>query len=1008
MRQLHNNATLLLLMAFALSASGHTYDFEHYTTRDGLPHNYITSVYQDAEGYIWLATRNGVSRFDGYDFKTYSTVLPDHTKIPSFSQHVLESSDGVIWTFGPIKYSYYLNDQEFVQHSDDYVFGYPDHRGNLWFVSDTSLFRIKLDSADIIDDTPGSEENRLRLVCRERDNTRWVFREFNQQQLQKSAAGHGCSFAIEPGKQEPLILNSVHIDSDNTIWISSFNRGLIRADQEEGDHLEFQFYAREDQGIPQFNIYSVYEMEENLLWVGTSEGVIILHKNSNKVEYIKHDQLVSRSLSDNVVSCFYKASSGAIFVGTRYGLNVGNLRKFNHEHRIEGKNSIIHNNVHAFLEDDHGNLWILSSGGIDKLNQQTNLYESFPVTGFGSGSLKAPPVSICHADSGNFWIGTWNGGLHYFQPGESLFNQYLHNSQSVNSINNKSIMSLFHDSRNQIWIGTWGSGLNMLDPETGKFKVFASDPADERSLSYNEVSCFAEDHEGRLWIGTMCGLNLLIDHQQKIFKRIFYKQTDSLTLSNNQITSLHIRDSVLWIGTSHGLNSLDLENLSIKRHFTADGLPSNQIKAIVDDQQGNLWVSTNRGLARLVFNAEDNSRISRIISFSTFDGLQDNEFLDRSGYRSVSGEIFFGGTNGYNRFNPEEIIADTFPPESVITKFSVDGKEISIGEPIPGTRKITISHKQKSFSLEFAGLRYMEPSGIQYKYRLNGFDDEWQVSDAQSRRAIYTNINKGTYEFQVISGTRHNYWEDTPARLTIEVLPPFWRTGWFTGLTMILILLVIFLFIELRTRIIKKQKQKLEQIVELRTSEILEQKISIEQQQEEIAMQAAHIKQMNQLLKEHNIKLKKDLASLSKARVLQKLLDYSEFKKIFPSENTCIEYLVDLKWANGYRCQRCGHKEYNEEKKNSRRCRQCNYTESATAGTIFHHLRFPIDKALYILIITSTGRKINVSELSRKLDIRLKTVWNFHHKVKEELIGLKEPIRSEEGWASLIVKHKNR
>ncbi|MEN8227692.1 MAG: two-component regulator propeller domain-containing protein [Bacteroidota bacterium] len=1006
----------LMFLASAANASCNAYDFKHFTTNQGLPHNYITSIYQDSEGFIWLATRSGVTRYDGYEFKSFSTLLPDRTRFPSFSQHILESSDGNIWVFGPKISSYYLDGSEFYQYSDDYVFGYPDHKGNLWLVNDTSLFRIRLDSADIIDDSPGAETDRLRLVCKERNNTRWVFREFDRQQLQNSAAGHERSYTFKIEEYESLIINSVYIDSENTIWISTFNSGLIRVDQGSGDHLEFKHFTTRDNGLSHNSVNNVYEIENDLLWIGTADGINILHRSSGTFDYIRHDQLATESLSDNVVTCFFKERSGTIFVGTRYGLNIGRNRKFEHHHKIEGRNSITHNNIHAFQEDDAGNLWILSSGGVDKLNRETNRYESFPVTLYGSHTLKAPPVSVCPDHEGNFWIGTWQGGLHYLHTRESRFDQYLHDYQKGNTISHNSIMSVFRDSRNQIWLGTWGGGINLYDPKSKHFTIFSYDPNDEKGLSNDEISCFAEDHTGRLWIGTLNGLNLLIDSQQKIFKRFFFDQNDSTTLSNNQITSLYISEKFLWIGTNYGLNRLNLQDLSMERFFSTNGLPSDHIKAIIDDESGNLWVSTNKGVANLIFNSMDNNQIERIVTFSTFDGLQDDEFLDRAVYRSSSGEIFFGGTNGYNRFDPEKISEDTILPETVITKLSVDGKEISIGEklfgevilkdPITKTRKITLSYKQKSFSFEFTGLQYNEPFETRYQYKLNGFDRDWRTADAKSRRAIYTNINKGTYEFMVKAGTHNNYWEETPVRLTVEVLPPFWRTGWFTGIVILFIWGVIYLFIELRTRIIRNQKEKLEQVVEVRTAEIFKQKINIELQQEEIGKQAAHIKQMNQLLKQHNIKLKKDLDNLSKARVLQKLLDYSEFKKIFPGEEDCIEYLVGLKWDNGYRCQRCGQKEYREEKNRSRRCRHCNYTESVTSGTIFHHLRFPIDKAFYILIITSTGRKINVSELSRKLDIRLKTAWSFHRKVKEELIGLKAPIRSDKGWASLIVSPK--
>lgn len=1013
-------AILLSLLLIMISNQIYSYDFDyvHYTTKDGIPHNYINDIYQDSQGFIWLATRNGVCRYDGYNFKKYSTTLENHTIIPSFSQHLLESSEGDLWVFGPAIYSYVMDHTGFKIYSEDFVFAYPDSRGNLWFLIDGTLTKTEISGLEIDARETEQETNNLQLICKERNNKLWVFKAFSFQQLIHSTNGSYDSYDLKKTGTEELIVNSLYIDSSNDIWISTANNGLVKFDPETEEFIEYGSSNEAEQGLLHNYVYSVSEIETNQLWIGTMGGISILDKNTDTFHHITRDPLKAESLSDNAVTCFLKDRSGSIFIGTRYGLNITKNRKFTHIYKTANKNSILHNNVHGFEENDSSNIWIISSGGINKLDLKTQKYTDFPVDKFGEKTLKASPISIVADEIKNFWIGTWQGGLFYFDSKQNIFHEYTHNPDDESSISNNDIMSLFIDSRNHLWIGTWGGGVNLFDNTKNSFTRYQNKQGDANSLSNNSVSSFAEDNKGRLWIGTGNGLNLLIDRNQMVFENFFYNQSDTNSLSNSQIVDLFVSGNFLWVGTGYGLNKMDMRDLSIERIYASHGLPSNQIKGITDDNEGNIWVSTNKGLAKITFHPSSEYDILKIVRFSTSDGLQDDEYLDRSVFKSRNGDIYFGGTNGFNSFDPRSIKADTIAPKCVITELFIDDKELHVGDtlfgqiplnlPISKAKGITLSYKHKVFSIEFAGLHFMNPSEIKYRYMLKGFNNEWKETGSDNRIASYTNINKGKYEFLLMAGNSDDVWNKEPIKLEIVVIPPFWRSNWFIILLILLISTLIYLIIELRIRIIKKQKNKLEKIVKIRTAEIIEQKESIERQQLEIRQQAAHIKQMNDLLRKYNIELKENIDHLSKARVMQKLLDYTEFKKIFSTIEQCYEYLIELKWGNGFSCIRCGSEEYKEEENNARRCKNCNYKESTTSGTIFHHLRFPIDKAFYILIVTSTGRKINISELSRKLNLRLKTAWSFHYKVKEELKKLKTPVKSEDGWSSLIITPKRR
>jgi hypothetical protein len=332
---------------------------------------------------------------------------------------------------------------------------------------------------------------------------------------------------------------------------------------------------------------------------------------------------------------------------------------------------------------------------------------------------------------------------------------------------------------------------------------------------------------------------------------------------------------------------------------------------------------------------------------------------------------------------------------------------------ISATDKIELTYKQSIFTIEFVGLHFENPEANQYKYKLEGSDNDWTYTDATARSASYRNLAGGRYVFKVMSANSDGIWNENPTVLNIRIIPPFWKTKWFIFLIYLMIAGMIVLAVRTRIYFLKKQRKVLQKQVMERTQEVVRQKENIEHQNElleiqkqEILEQSEKIEHAYQLLQKHNIELVDSIKEVSEARVMQKLIDFNEFKKIFKNEDDCYKMLVDLKWKDGYVCRRCKSTENGSKDPYERRCKKCNYKESVTSFTIFHHLRFPIDKALYILILTSSGKEINVSQLSSILKLRLKTCWSFHNKVKQVMSQKKRFRNSKEGWIELILLEK--
>ena len=1000
--------------------------FYHYSTLEGLPHNYIYSICQDSKGFLWIGTRNGIARFDGYQFLSYDPESHNHGTVPAYITHILEDEDQKLWLLTPDHSLFYYLPQteQFFYLKDKYTPVYPDHNGNVWILFDSKLYKIS--RSTLVSHTSSYKSPRpgtLKLICREKNDRLWIYDTFDENDL-KALPGNtlkGYSLALPENKT--FYVNQIYPDRQGNVWICTFNNGLLRI-RPEGPVTVFNTSSPAPVRLPNNHIYAVFERSPEEIWIGTMDGLCILDRKTNRIEQITKDPGNPESISDNVITTFFLDNSGTVWVGTRFGLNRLLRRKFRHYYHEPNINSLINNNVHSFYEYSKGEIWIATSNGLDLFDKKKETFRHYPVNENRPGWLHASPISLTGDGNGNLWIGTWRGGLMFFDIAKNRFTEYLHTPDRPGSVLNNNIFSLFLDRKNRLWVGTWAEsgeegGLDLFEPATQSFRHFAYRPDSNGSISGNRISCIFEDSEKRLWVGTFNGLNLMQDENKGLFIHFVNHPGDTLSISNNKITCLY-EDSGhrLWIGTRHGLNQLISPEKGFIHYALQEGLPSNSIKSIEEDTRGNLWVSTNKGIAEIVRDSVSH-HILRIKKFDVEDGLQDEEFLEKSSLRCSDGTMLFGGTNGFNLFSPGKIVDNAIPPVCIITGLRIFQKPVTphekilgkviLTKPIYETREITLYHKHNVFSIEFTGLHFEYPEKNKYAYMLENFDKTWQHTGATRREATYTNLDGGKYIFKVKAANSDGVWDKEPVELVINIIPPFTKTLLFKFIILTLIVLTVFLYFEARLWITRRQKKLLQMQVAVRTKEIRRQRDEIMQQKEQIEHQAREIRRMNELLKKHNIKLSEQLRGLSEARVMQKLLDYNEFRKFFPNKDACYKLLADMKWGKGFVCKKCGSTKHSIDEPFVRRCKTCNYKESVTAGTIFHHLRFPIEKALYILIITGTGRNINISQLSKTLNLRMKTCWAFHNKVKKYMNERRKKYRrKKESWMDLLLLEESK
>lgn len=375
----------------------------------------------------------------------------------------------------------------------------------------------------------------------------------------------------------------------------------------------------------------------------------------------------------------------------------------------------------------------------------------------------------------NIWIGKWDGGVSLLNKQTKSFVTYTSENSRLSSNN---VMDIIEDRKGSLWFATTananGGGLNKFDKKSGSFTVYTQE---SNGLVYNALEVIKEDRKGNILVGTYQGFCIFNPETQKSINYVHDSQNEN-SLSNDHITSFFEEDSVtIWIATVNGLNRLNRITNTFTRYYKTDGLPSSFIFGVEKDDKGFLWISTNGGLSR--FDPKTNF----FKNYTKEDGLQGNTFIKKSNFRSRDGKVYFGGTNGFNVFDPNQVTDNTYIPPVVITDFKIFNKPVMIGDKGLGneigmTEGLVLSYTQSVFSFDFAALNYISSSKNQYAYKMEGFDKEWNFVGTK-RTATYTNLDPGKYVFRVKGSNNDGVWNEQGASIRVIITPPFWQTLWF-------------------------------------------------------------------------------------------------------------------------------------------------------------------------------------------------------------------------------------
>jgi two-component system sensor histidine kinase ChiS len=820
-------------------------DFQHISITEGLSQNTVNCILQDKKGYMWFATEDGLNKYDGYNFTIYDSNPDDPAALNiNYIWTIYEDRSGTLWigTWGGGLNKFDRNNKCFTHyiHNPDNPYSIShnevrticeDHSGILWvgtkggglnkFAPDTERFIHFKNEPD----NPFSiSDNEVICLCVDQGGLLWIGTVNGGLNRFNPAAGGFTRFLYESGNPKSLSHNEVsyiYEDEAGVIWVGTKGGGLNRFNPGEMNFIRYKHNEKDPHSLSNNDISSIFEDKSGLFWVGTNGGGLNRFDRDTGVFTDSLNKPTNPdSLSTNDVRAIYEDKSGVLWVSTYGGgLNKRNRKKekFSLYNADPGDpNSLSSQIIWSIFEDKAGVLWIGTSSGLDSYDRTANRFTHYKHNPREPGSLSDNHVRTIYEDkAGIIWVGTNSGGINRFVRSTGSFVHYRHDPDNAASLSHNMIRAIYEDKSGLIWIGTGGGGLDKFYRSTGRFTHYRHDPSNPKSLSHDFVYSIYEDRSGVFWVGTWGGGLNKFDRETGEFKRYQANSFRSHSLSNDLVLSIHEDASgMLWLGTSGGgLNKFNREDETFTHFREKEGLPNDVIYGILEDGRGNLWLSTNKGLS------EFNPRTGVFKNYSVVDGLQSNEFNGGAYHKNKKGEMFFGGIDGFNCFFPEQLKDNNqYIPPIVITAFLKLNKKVKLEKPISEMEELTLTYKDHSFSFEFAALDYTAPERNKYAYKMENFNDDFIITDANKRFATYTSLPSGKYVFKVRGTNYDGKWNEEGASIRITVIPPLWEKGWFRGLIFLLLSCAVFIYFKVRIKKVRLElrKEQLEKDLKLK------------------------------------------------------------------------------------------------------------------------------------------------------------------------------------------------
>ncbi len=821
--------------------------FTRFGADDGLSQGSVTAIQQDAAGFVWIGTEDGLNRFDGYEVRHVVRDRKDPRSLPNNwvsaiardargYLYVATGGGGVVWrdaangSFRPLTAA---DGRALLDPQGNVRTLRFDRAGRLWIGT-------RGNGLSVIDERGGTarqyrrdqsdagslSDDSVLDFAEDADGGTWVASEGGLDRVDLAAdtvtRWSPRLRAVLPSDASPRVA-AVEVDDRGMVWIAT-SAGLARLDPASGAITVLRHRPNDPNSLPDDRVTALLQDSQRRIWVGTVRGLALLERRAERFSALRKDPGDTTSLPDDHVTDLFEDRAGLLWVGTKSGgVARWNPRSWSFGHRRLGDGAV--NHVAAFAQDRSGRLWIGTfGGGLLAIGREHGPVVRYRADGPAATRIGDDNVMAVIVDARDrVWAGTMGAGIVRIDPRSSRIERFVHRADDPKSLGAPGVMALAADARGNVWVGTFGGGVARIDARDDSVRRFGVDRDGTKGLSSDRATAIAEDHGGLIWIGTDGGGLNVLDPATGRFRHFRHDPRAASSLAADTVYDIHVDETgQVWIGTRGG--GLDRargapfseRGLTFENFSEADGLPNSTVYGIESDGKDRLWLSTNRGLSRL------DVKQRRFTNYRRAHGLQGDEFNFGAHYAAASGELFFGGANGYNAFYGERLQRNPHAPPVVITEILRLNTPAELGAPHDTVKTLRLGYRDDVVAFRFAGLDYAAPGANRYAYKLEGFDADW-VDAGTQRQVTYTDLDGGDYLLRVKAANSDGVWNEAGISVALAVEPPPWRTWWANLLYAVgmALLLGAVWFLQQR-RILREAtyKHRLELEVEERTAEL--------------------------------------------------------------------------------------------------------------------------------------------------------------------------------------------